>query len=358
MSILTLCAASDAELPSTSLQALAASRHLSDQLGGEDVHALLVGSGVAGHAVGLIERGADGVFVVDHSRLGDHQAELVLGTLEEAVGRLSPEVVILPHDDLCGGHVGPRLARRLETGIITDCTGIEVESDSIRWLRPVYGGKAMAFMIASGPMQIATMRALAYQPLDADASREGGVEDLDIDVDAISLHVPVVDRIVEEEEFAGRSLDRADVVVSGGRGLGDEEGFENVKKLALALDAAIGGSRPAADSGWVPHSHLVGQTGKIVAPQLYIAIGISGAPQHMSGAGSAKTIVAINKDEDAPIFKTAHLGVVAEWENVIPALIEELAKGSAGNARQEDQESEHEKARNPGSGCRWRNHGV
>lgn len=327
MSILTLCAASEAELPSTSLQTLAAARHLSDQLGGEDIQTLLVGSGVKGHAAGLIEQGADGVHVVDDPRLADLQAELVLGALEEAVGRLSPAVVILPHDDLCGGHVAPRLARRLETGIITDCTGIQVESDSIRWLRPVYGGKAMAYMIARGPTQIATMRALAYEPLDADASREGAVDDLDINVDAISTHVPVVDRIIQEEEFAGRSLDRADIVVSGGRGLGDEEGFENLKELALALDAAIGGSRPAADSGWVPHSHLVGQTGKIVAPQLYIAIGISGAPQHMSGAGSAKTIVAINKDEDAPIFKTAHIGVVEEWENVIPALIEELKKG-------------------------------
>jgi len=119
-------------------------------------------------------------------------------------------------------------------------------------------------------------------------------------------------------------LDCADVIVSGGRGMGDEENFERVKELARALDAAVGGSRPAADSGWVPHSHLVGQTGKIVAPRLYTAVGISGAPQHMSGAGSAKTIVAINKDEDAPIFKAAHVGVVDKWENVLPSLIDEL----------------------------------
>jgi electron transfer flavoprotein alpha subunit len=170
------------------------------------------------------------------------------------------------------------------------------------------------------------MRALAFEPLEPDTSREGAVETLAVDLDALSVQVPVVDQIVEEEEFAGRSIDRADIIVSGGRGMGDEEGFENVKKLAEVLDAAIGGSRPAADSGWVPHSHLVGQTGKIVAPQLYVAIGISGAPQHMSGAGSSKTIVAINKDEDAPIFKAAHIGVVDEWEKVIPTLIEELKK--------------------------------
>lgn len=324
MSILTLCAASREELPPASLEALAAARHLSDELGEGEVYTLLVGSGVEDHADTLIQRGADTVFVVDDVKLEDHQAELVLGTVEQAVDQFSPDVVIFPHDQLSGGHVAPRLARRLKTGIVTDCTGLEVQDSSIRWLRPVYGGKAMAYMIATGPIQMATMRALAFEPLEPDASREGATEALDVDLDALSVQVPVVDQLVEEEEFAGRSIDRADVIVSGGRGMGDEEGFENVKELAEALDAAIGGSRPAADNGWVPHSHLVGQTGKIVAPQLYIAIGISGAPQHMSGAGSAKTIVAINKDEDAPIFKAAHVGVVDEWENVIPSLIEEL----------------------------------
>jgi electron transfer flavoprotein alpha subunit len=306
------------------LEALAAARHLSDQLGGRDVQALLLGWGIEGHASSLIERGADTVLLADDAGLEDHQAELVLGVLERAVEQLSPEVIIFPHSDLSGGHVAPRLARRLKTGIVTDCTGVEVEDGAIRWLRPVYGGKAMASMMAQGPLQLATMRSLAYEPLEPDASRHGVVEELSVDVDALSVHVPVVDRIVEEEEFAGRSVDRADIIVSGGRGMGDEEGFESIKRLAEALDAAVAGSRPAADSGWVPHSHLVGQTGKIVAPQLYIAIGISGAPQHMSGAGSAKTIVAINKDEDAPIFKAAHIGVVDEWENVVPTLIEQL----------------------------------
>jgi electron transfer flavoprotein alpha subunit len=299
---------------------------LSDQLGGGDVQTLLVGSGVADHASALIQRGADGVFVVDDPRLKDLQAELLLGTVEQAVDLLSPDIVVFPHDQLSGGHVAPRLARRLKTGIVTDCTGLEVRDGTIRWLRPVYGGKAMAYMIATGPIQMATMRALAFEPLEPDASRGGTTEALDVDLGALSVQVPVVDQIVEEEEFAGRSIDRADIIVSGGRGMGDEEGFENIKQLAEVLDAAIGGSRPAADSGWVPHSHLVGQTGKIVAPQLYVAIGISGAPQHMSGAGSAKTIVAINKDEDAPIFKAAHIGVVEEWENIIPTLIEELKK--------------------------------
>lgn len=324
MSILSFCAATSEELPGAPLEALAAARHLSDQLGGREVQILLLGSGVQDHTATLIHRGADSVVVVDDPQLENHQAELVLGALEEAVRQLSPDVVIFPHDDLSGGHVAPRLARRLESGIVTDCTDFDVQDGSIRWLRPVYGGKAMAYMVATGPIQLVSMRALSFEPLAPDASRKGAVKTLDVDLEALSLQVPVVDEIVEEEEFAGRSLDRADIIVSGGRGMGDEEGFENVKRLAEILDAAVGGSRPAADSGWVPHSHLVGQTGKVVAPQLYIAVAISGAPQHMSGAGSSKTIVAINKDEDAPIFKVAHIGVVDEWQSVIPPLIEAL----------------------------------
>ena len=136
----------------------------------------------------------------------------------------------------------------------------------------------------------------------------------------------LVDQIVEEEEYGGLSLDQADIIVSGGRGIVGEEGFAKLRELADVLGAAVGGSRPAADLGWVPHSHLVGQTGKIVAPNLYLAVAISGAPQHMSGAGPSRTIVAINKDKDAPIFRVAHIGVVDEWENVIPAMIEELKK--------------------------------
>jgi electron transfer flavoprotein alpha subunit len=324
MSILTLCAATGGELRSAPLEALAAARHLSDQLGGSDVHTLLVGADVTEHGPALIEHGADQVFVVDDPRLELLEEELLLGAAEAAAGQLSPDVIIFPHDERSGGNVAPRLAYRLKTGIVTDCTGFEVEDGSIRWLRPVYGGKAMAYMRASGPVQLATMRALAFEPLPADVSREGSVRDLDVDLEAISPQVPIVDLIVQEEALEGPSLDRADVVVSGGRGMGDEEGFQNLKDLARILNAAIGGSRPAADTGWVPHSHLVGQTGKIVAPSLYIAVGISGAPQHMSGAGSSKTIVAINKDEDAPIFRAAHVGVIEEWENVIPALIEEL----------------------------------
>ncbi len=328
--VLTFCAASAEKLPSSSLEILAAARALSDQLEDGTVQALLVGVDVDGHADTLIQHGADEVFVVSHPSLESGQDELMLKVAEAAVEQLSPVVLLLPHDELGGGHVGPRLAHRLGTGIVTDCTGFEVQEGRIRWLRPVYGGKAMAYMTAAGPVQVATTRALAFEPLGADPDRQGQVQALDIDVASLTPRISLVERIVEEEEFEGLSLDQADIIVSGGRGMEEKESFASLRDLADILGAAVGGSRPAADLGWVPHSHLVGQTGKIVAPNLYIAVAISGAPQHMSGAGSSKMIVAINKDEDAPIFKVAHMGIVDEWENVVPALIEECKKAVGG----------------------------
>ena len=176
----------------------------------------------------------------------------------------------------------------------------------------------MAYMVAGGPMQLATIRSRAFEPLPADPGRQGQVQALEIDVDSISSQVSFLEEI--QEKIEGISLDQAQIIVSGGRGMGNAGGFSALRDLAGVLGAAVGGSRPAADLGWVPHSRLVGQTGKIVAPNLYIAVAISGAPQHMAGAGASKTIVAINKDEDAPIFKVAHIGIVDEWENVLPAL--------------------------------------
>jgi electron transfer flavoprotein alpha subunit len=324
--ILTFCAASAENLPSASLEVLAAARKLGDELGNANVQSLLLGSGVEAHGETLVQHGADEVFFLSHPNLEHHEAEVMLGVLEAAVRQISPGVILFPHDDLSGGHLAPRLAHRLGAGIVTDCTDFSMQDGTIRWLRPVYGGKAMAYMIASGPVQLATMRALAFEPLPANSARQGQVQAMEIDVTSISPQVPIVDQIVAEEEFEGLSLDQANIIVSGGRGMEAKDNFAVLRELANVLGAAVGGSRPAADLGWVPHSHLVGQTGKIVAPNLYIAVAISGAPQHMAGAGSARTIVAINKDEDAPIFKVANIGVVDEWQNVLPTMIEECKK--------------------------------
>jgi electron transfer flavoprotein alpha subunit len=320
--ILAFCYASDKELSRAALEALAATHHLKEQLGGK-VQALLIGPDVTAHGETLVQCGADEVFVASHSRLLPHETDVLLSVVEMAVQQLSPGVFILPHDEL-GSELGARLAYRLKAGIVTDCVGFEIKESIIHWLRPVYGGKAMAYMTAGGPVQVATMRSRAFEPLPADTACQGSIQSLAIDVTATPSPISLLEKV--QEELEGISLDVAEIIVSGGRGMEGQEGFAVLKDLAQVLGAATAGSRPAADLGWVPHSNLVGQTGKIVAPNLYIAVAISGAPQHMAGAGSSKTIVAINKDEDAPIFKVAHIGVVDEWQNVISPLTKACRK--------------------------------
>lgn len=316
--ILTFCTASRAEIPRHPLEVLAAARTLSTLLGEGQVSTLCMGPAAPAYGEELIRRGADRVLTVESPSV---EMEVALAAMESAVQHLSPQVVLLPHDDLGGAYVGPCMAYRLEVGIATDCVGFAVQGEDIRWLRPVYGGKAMAYLRVRGPVQLATIRSRAFDPLPADPARQGEIQSFSIDGEPVCPSVRVVARLEEQgvEEFP---LDRAEIIVSGGRGMGGAEGFALLRELARVLGAAVGGSRPAADLGWIPHSHLVGQTGKIVAPNLYIAVGISGAAQHIAGAGSSKTIVAINKDPEAPIFKLAHIGVVEEWEKVIPALIE------------------------------------
>jgi electron transfer flavoprotein alpha subunit len=307
-------------LPGPGLELVAAAGRLREKLGDGIVQVALLGPDAESYGEMLIHHGADEVFVASSPELESYNTELILAVLETATRRISPAVILFPADAV-GGEIAPRLAYRLEAGIVTDCVGFEVDAESghIRWLRPVYGGNAMAFMVTRGPVQIATFRQRAFEPLPEDPSRRGKVQALEAELEPAMARVSLVEEVREEVE--GISLDEAEIVIGGGRGIGDPEGFSELETLAQILEGAVGSSRPPADSGWVPHGKLIGQTGKIVSPNLYIAIGISGAPQHMAGISSAKTIVAINKDEDAPIFKVAHLGVVDNWRQVVPALI-------------------------------------
>ncbi|HEX6387069.1 MAG TPA: electron transfer flavoprotein subunit alpha/FixB family protein [Anaerolineae bacterium] len=316
VNILTFCFASGEELPRAALEIIAAARRLIREVPGGRVQTLLIGPDVDVHVNTLIHRGADQLFVASHGRLQAYHVTPILKVFERLVRQLSPAVILLPHDNL-GSEVGPRLAYRLDADIVTDCLGFKIEGDAIYWLKPIYGGKAMATIVCSSLPQLATFRARAFEPLPADEARQGTVETIALNLENPSS-IALVDTIRDQTE--GISLDQAQVVVAGGRGMGSAEGFGALAELAQVLGAAVGGSRPAADLGWIPHSRLLGQTGKIVAPDLYIAVGISGAPQHMAGAGASRTIVAINKDPDAPIFQVAHLGVVDEWQNIIPAL--------------------------------------
>lgn len=324
--ILAFGLVSEGELPRKFLELVAAARKLADDLGDAKACVVPMGPGAEEHAWELIRRGADEIIPLAHERLQPYETEVLLGVAEQLVGKLSPRAILFPHD-IPGSEVAPRLAYRLNTGAVTDCLGFEVTDGKIRWLKPVYGGKAMAYMTIKGPVDVATIRMHAFEPLPADESHQGEVHRLEVDIKGITAKVTFVERRVVEVE--GVSLDQARIIVSGGRGMGSPENFKVLEELAQVLKAAVGASRPVVDAGWLPHSRLIGQTGKIVAPDLYIAVGISGATQHMAGVG-ARTIVAINKDEDAPIFKQAHIGVVDRWENVIPHLIEACKKLASG----------------------------
>ena len=320
--ILAFCLISEKGLTRGSLELMAAGRKLADALEGVKVCAVPMGSNARAWAQGLIQQGADEVIPLSHERLQPYETEVLLGVAEQIVDKLAPRVILFPHD-IPGSEVAPRLAYRLGTGVVTDCLGFEVVDGRIRWLKPVYGGKAMAYMVIKGPIDVATMRMHAFDPLLADESRWGEVKQLNVNVEGIATKVSFVERRVEEIE--GIALDQARIIISGGRGMGSPENFKVLEELARILKAAVGGSRPVVDAGWLPHSRLIGQTGKIVAPDLYIAVGISGATQHMTGVG-ARTIVAINKDEDAPIFRQAHIGIIDRWEEVLPQFIEECKK--------------------------------
>ncbi|MFQ5846490.1 MAG: electron transfer flavoprotein subunit alpha/FixB family protein [Candidatus Methylomirabilales bacterium] len=279
-------------------------------------------AGLLGHGDGaaLYGYGIDTVYRVDHPLLKEYQADVHLAALERMAETADPRVFLLPGDSL-GRDLAARLAFRLQGGIVTEVVDMDVaEADKIpRFHRQAYGGKAMATMVPRTFPVVVTVKPRTFDPA-APAGEEQGKE--------ISVEVPLNPglartRLVErvQEESTGVKLEDAPAVVSGGRGLGGPEDFNLLVELARLLKGAVGASRAATDAGWVPSSMQVGQTGKTVSPDLYIAVGISGATQHVAGITGAKTIVAINSDPEAPIFKVAHLGIVGDYKAVLPPLI-------------------------------------
>jgi len=232
---------------------------------------------------------------------------------------VSPRLVLMGQSDI-GKDLGPKLAFRLKAGLTMDVVDLSVDGDKLIATKPVYGGNARATYETSADIQMATVRAKAFDALAPDSSRQGSVTPLDVSVDPANLKVKVTD--VRKEESTGIRMEDAPVIVSGGRGFGGPEPFEQLEELAKILGGAVGASRAVCDAGWLPHSFQVGLTGKTVTPELYIAIAISGASQHMAGCSGSKTIVSINKDADCNIFKESRYGVVGAWEEVLPAFID------------------------------------
>jgi electron transfer flavoprotein alpha subunit len=256
----------------------------------------------------------------------DHySAELYTSGLAQAVVRCRP-VAVLMGATAMGKDLAPKLAARLEAPLLQDCVALELEHDgALVGIRPIYGGKLRAIVKAVRPtVQVATLRPNVFSPLEPQPVADVPVERLSIALDGArpAARVREVRRTAENR----RELTEAPIIVAGGRGLKGPENFKVIEELAEALGAAVGASRAAVDAGWKPHSYQVGLTGKTVSPQLYIACGISGAIQHQAGISSARVIVAINNNPNAPIFKLATYGIVGDLFEVVPLLTEEVKK--------------------------------
>jgi electron transfer flavoprotein alpha subunit len=312
----------DGVLSLTSQELLAAGRKVADDLG-EELGIGLLGDSLEGTSQEAISYGADKVYAVNNPSLERYQADLFLAAMETLCREVNPSTILIGRTNQ-GRELAPRLAFRLGVGLAQDCLEVSVDPSTRKLLanRPVYGGNAVAVVSCKYTPQVAAIRPKAYEPLDPDPSRQGEVVSFPVDLDASLARTKVMDVVKEEAE--GIKLEDARIVVSGGRGLGGPEPFQALEELAKLLGAALGASRAAVDSGWVPANYQVGLTGKTITPDLYITVAISGASQHMAGCSGAKVIVAINKDAEANIFKEARYGVVGDWQKVLPALTESV----------------------------------
>ena len=318
--VLVIGQSSGDSLDSTAAELLAAGRIVAAALD-EELSIGLFGDTLDVPSQQAIAHGADRVFAVNHPLLSEFQADLHLVAMEALCREVKPRVVLISRTAE-GRELAPRLAFRMGVGLAQDCLEVSVDESSSTLLanRPVYGGNAVAVVSCERTPQIAAIRPKAYEPADPDNTRQGQVVSFPVELDASQAKTRVIETVREESE--GVKLEEARVVVSGGRGLGGPEPFSGLQELAKLLGGAVGASRAAVDSGWVPSSFQVGLTGKAITPELYITVAISGASQHMAGCSGAKCIVAINKDADANIFKDARYGVVGDWERVLPALTE------------------------------------
>jgi electron transfer flavoprotein alpha subunit len=302
-------------------------RKLADSLG-QRLGAALLGSGVRGLAPELIAHGADVVYVADDPCLDRFRDEPYALVLEGMVNKYSPNIILFGATST-GRSLAPRLAGKLRTGLTADCTGLEIDTETglLRQTRPAFGGNIMATILCrKARPQMATVRPRVMKRAGADPGRAGEVIPFAVDSGRMRIRTDVLEFVEEVTDTV--SIEDADIIVSGGRGLGEARNFSLIQDLARAMKAAVGASRAAVDSGWIAYSHQVGQTGKTVCPKIYIAVGISGAVQHLAGMQGSEVIIAINKDPEAPIFKVATLGIVGDLFEVVPALTKELRKAS------------------------------
>jgi len=316
--VLVLGEVRDGSLRNVSFEAIAAGKTVAE---GGEVVGVLIGEEVAGLANELIHYGADRVVVVEDEKLKQYSSDGFSQAFMAVVSNENPEGIVFGHTAL-GKDLSPKIASKLNTGLISDATNVEVAGGNLVFTRPIYSGKAFEKKIVTDGIIFATVRPNNISPLQKDEGKTGDVSTISAEIKDLRTIIKEVVRKASE----GVDLSEAKVVVAGGRGVKSADGFQPLKELADVLGGAVGASRGACDADYCDYSLQIGQTGKVVTPDLYIACGISGAIQHLAGMSSSKVIVAINKDPEANIFKVADYGIVGDLFEVVPMLTEEFKK--------------------------------
>jgi electron transfer flavoprotein alpha subunit len=309
----------EGKLAPITIELLGVGRKLADELG-EELSTLLMSSKAGSLGQEAIAFGADNVYVAEDSLLEHYNSDAYTQVAANLCKKVLPSIMLLGHTDI-GCDLAPRLNGRLGGGLAMDCMALSIDPATklLVSTRPVFGGNANAIMLSrSARPQMATIRVKKMPPAERNDSRQGKVIPVEDKIDSSSIKVRVVERIKEQVE--GVKLEDAEVVVSGGRGMGSAQNFGMLRELANVLGGAVGATRVACDEGWVPVTLQVGQSGKVVSPKLYIAVGLSGAMAHLAGCLGSKYIVAINKDNEANIFNVARFGIVGDCKELLPAL--------------------------------------
>ncbi len=314
--ILAITEQLDGSFKNVSFEVISAGKKIAEKTGGQLV-AGVMGTGIEAIAGQAAEYGADRILLADHEGLKDGLSDACIQAAAQLVAKSEPAVVLIGATSQ-GKDIAARLSARLDAPLAMDCVDVRVEGDQVVATRPMYGGKVLAEVSLSGVPAIVAIRPRAVEAVAAQG--QGEVEKVDISLDGTTLS------LVEKHLETGKiELTEADVVVTGGRGMGGDD-FAVVEALAKVLGGAVGASRSAVDEGWRAVSDQVGQTGKVVAPNLYIACGVSGAIQHLAGMASSRVVVAVNKDPEAPIFSKCDFGIVGDLFDVVPAITAEIEK--------------------------------
>lgn len=315
----------DGQLQKVGIELIGKARELADNLN-QQVVAMLLGDGVKEQANTLISHGADKVIVIDNPMLKEYVTEPYTKAVHAILKAKEPEIVLFGATSI-GRDLAPRVSARIHTGLTADCTGLAIDEETklLMMTRPAFGGNIMATIVCENHRpQMATVRPGVMQALDTDQNGQGEIEEFSVSFVDTDMNVRI--REVIKSEHKSVDITEAKILVSGGRGLGLAEKFSMLEDLANVLDGEVAASRACVDVGWIDKERQVGQTGKTVRPDLYLACGISGAIQHVAGMENSEFIVAINRDEYAPIFSIADLGIVGDLNAIVPKLTETIKK--------------------------------